>query len=69
MGAVSHYLHLYVKCFCADVSASQAIGNGIPLGAIVATTEIANILTHQNYLNPFGGSCVYFCGTCCSQSD
>ena len=34
----------------------QGIGNGIPLGAVVTTPEIAKVLTHRNYFNTFGGN-------------
>lgn len=34
----------------------QGIGNGIPLGAVVTTREIAKVLTAANYFNTFGGS-------------
>lgn len=34
----------------------QGIGNGIPIGAVVTTPEIANVLTHRNYFNTFGGN-------------
>lgn len=34
----------------------QGIGNGIPLGAVVTTPEIAKALTHRNYFNTFGGN-------------
>lgn len=34
----------------------QGIGNGFPLGAVVTTPEIAEVLTHRNYFNTFGGN-------------
>lgn len=34
----------------------QGIGNGIPLGAVVTTPEIAEVLTRRNYFNTFGGN-------------
>lgn len=34
----------------------QGIGNGIPLGAVVTTPEIAQVLTRRNYFNTFGGN-------------
>lgn len=34
----------------------QSIGNGIPLGAVVTTPEIAKALTRRNYFNTFGGN-------------
>ncbi|KAL8224741.1 hypothetical protein R6Q57_017298 [Mikania cordata] len=38
------------------VSMAKGIGNGIPLGAVVTTSEIANVLTRRNYFNTFGGN-------------
>lgn len=35
---------------------SQGIGNGIPLGAVVTTPEIASVLTRRSYFNTFGGN-------------
>lgn len=34
----------------------QGIGNGIPLGAVVTTPEIAQALTRRSYFNTFGGN-------------
>jgi hypothetical protein len=34
----------------------QGIGNGIPLGAVVTTPEIAKVLTCRSYFNTFGGN-------------
>lgn len=34
----------------------QGIGNGIPLGAVVTTPEIAQVLTQRSYFNTFGGN-------------
>lgn len=39
-------------CFCFW----QGIGNGIPLGAVVTTPEIAKVLTQSSYFNTFGGN-------------
>ena len=36
--------------------ATQGIGNGIPLGAVVTTPEIAQVLTRRSYFNTFGGN-------------
>jgi 4-aminobutyrate aminotransferase-like enzyme len=36
--------------------ATQGIGNGIPLGAVVTTPEIAQVLTRRCYFNTFGGN-------------
>lgn len=49
------YAHLYcwlVSQFCFW----QGIGNGIPLGAVVTTPEIAKVLTQRSYFNTFGGN-------------
>ena len=40
----------------------QGIGNGIPIGAIVTTPEIAQVLTRRNYFNTFGGNPVCTAG-------
>lgn len=40
----------------------QGIGNGIPLGAVVTTPEIAQVLTRRNYFNTFGGNPVCTAG-------
>lgn len=34
----------------------QGIGNGTPLGAVVTTPEVAEVLTRRNYFNTFGGN-------------
>ncbi|KAM0001559.1 putative alanine--glyoxylate transaminase [Helianthus debilis subsp. tardiflorus] len=38
------------------VTMAKGIGNGIPLGAVVTTPEIATVLTRRNYFNTFGGN-------------
>ncbi|CAI9107107.1 OLC1v1006395C1 [Oldenlandia corymbosa var. corymbosa] len=38
------------------VTMAKGIGNGIPIGAVVTTPEIANVLTRRNYFNTFGGN-------------
>ncbi|KAL3356745.1 hypothetical protein AABB24_017416, partial [Solanum stoloniferum] len=38
------------------VTMAKGIGNGIPLGAVVTTPEIAEVLCHSNYFNTFGGN-------------
>ncbi|XP_076922193.1 alanine--glyoxylate aminotransferase 2 homolog 2, mitochondrial-like [Bidens hawaiensis] len=38
------------------VTMAKGIGNGIPLGAVVTTPEIAAVLTRRNYFNTFGGN-------------
>ncbi|KAK7395008.1 hypothetical protein VNO78_15549 [Psophocarpus tetragonolobus] len=38
------------------VTVAKSIGNGIPLGAVVTTPEIAKALTRRSYFNTFGGN-------------
>lgn len=38
------------------VTMAKGIGNGIPLGAVVTTPQIAEVLTRRNYFNTFGGN-------------
>ncbi|KAF8007693.1 hypothetical protein BT93_K1632 [Corymbia citriodora subsp. variegata] len=38
------------------VTMAKGIGNGIPLGAVVTTPKIAEVLTRRNYFNTFGGN-------------
>ncbi|KAJ7950082.1 alanine--glyoxylate aminotransferase 2-like 2, mitochondrial-like [Quillaja saponaria] len=38
------------------VTMAKGIGNGIPLGAVVTTPEIAGVLTRRSYFNTFGGN-------------
>ncbi|KAE8099061.1 hypothetical protein FH972_017071 [Carpinus fangiana] len=38
------------------VTMAKGIGNGIPLGAVVTTPEIAEVLTRRQYFNTFGGN-------------
>ncbi|KAL9236172.1 hypothetical protein vseg_010873 [Gypsophila vaccaria] len=38
------------------VTMAKGIGNGIPLGAVVTTPEIASVLTRRSYFNTFGGN-------------
>jgi len=38
------------------VTMAKGIGNGIPLGAVVTTPEIAQVLTRRCYFNTFGGN-------------
>lgn len=40
----------------------QGIGNGIPLGAVVTTPEIAQVLARRIYNNTFGGNPVCTAG-------
>lgn len=34
----------------------QGIGNRIPIGAVITTPEIAEVLTRRSYFNTFGGN-------------
>ncbi|GFY81674.1 similar to PYRIMIDINE 4 [Actinidia rufa] len=38
------------------VTMAKGVGNGIPLGAVVTTPEIAKVLTRRSYFNTFGGN-------------
>ncbi|XP_022893500.1 alanine--glyoxylate aminotransferase 2 homolog 3, mitochondrial-like [Olea europaea var. sylvestris] len=38
------------------VTMAKGIGNGIPLGAVVTTPEVAEVLTRRCYFNTFGGN-------------
>ena len=38
------------------VTMAKGIGNGIPLGAVVTTPEVAEVLTRRSYFNTFGGN-------------
>ncbi|XP_073143172.1 alanine--glyoxylate aminotransferase 2 homolog 3, mitochondrial-like [Henckelia pumila] len=38
------------------VTMAKGIGNGIPLGAVVTTPEIAQVLSRRSYFNTFGGN-------------
>ncbi|KAL0338103.1 UNVERIFIED_CONTAM: Alanine--glyoxylate aminotransferase 23, mitochondrial [Sesamum angustifolium] len=38
------------------VTMAKGIGNGIPLGAVVTTPKIAEVLTRRSYFNTFGGN-------------
>uniref|UniRef100_A0A0E0KDH9 alanine--glyoxylate transaminase n=1 Tax=Oryza punctata TaxID=4537 RepID=A0A0E0KDH9_ORYPU len=44
------------------VTMAKGIGNGIPLGAVVTTPEIARVLTRRCYFNTFGGNPVCTAG-------
>ncbi|KAK4407666.1 Alanine--glyoxylate aminotransferase 23, mitochondrial [Sesamum angolense] len=41
------------------VTMAKGIGNGIPLGAVVTTPEIAKVLACRNYYNTYGGNPVF----------
>jgi len=59
MAKVHHY---HDSCIVINLSSSiliwilQGIGNGIPLGAVVTTPEIAGVLSRRSYFNTFGGN-------------
>ncbi|XP_057808270.1 alanine--glyoxylate aminotransferase 2 homolog 3, mitochondrial-like [Salvia miltiorrhiza] len=38
------------------VTMAKGIGNGIPLGAVVTTPKVAEVLTQRSYFNTFGGN-------------
>ncbi|CAH9117570.1 unnamed protein product [Cuscuta epithymum] len=44
------------------VTMAKGIGNGIPLGAVVTTAEVAKVLTDRSYFNTFGGNPVCTAG-------
>lgn len=44
------------------VTMAKGIGNGIPIGAVVTTPEIAQVLVRRNYFNTFGGNPVCAAG-------
>ncbi|XP_022888551.1 alanine--glyoxylate aminotransferase 2 homolog 2, mitochondrial-like [Olea europaea var. sylvestris] len=53
----SHFWGFEVHGVVPDiVTMAKGIGNGIPLGAVVTTSEIAEVLTHRTYFNTFGGN-------------
>jgi alanine-glyoxylate transaminase/(R)-3-amino-2-methylpropionate-pyruvate transaminase len=53
----SHFWGFENKGVVPDiVTLAKGIGNGIPLGAVVTTPEIAQVLTRRNYFNTFGGN-------------
>ncbi|XP_051134489.1 alanine--glyoxylate aminotransferase 2 homolog 3, mitochondrial-like [Andrographis paniculata] len=38
------------------VTMAKGIGNGVPLGAVITTREVAKVLAERNYFNTFGGN-------------
>lgn len=38
------------------VTMAKGIGNGIPLGAVVTSRKVAEVLTQRSYFNTFGGN-------------
>ncbi|RRT76627.1 hypothetical protein B296_00021997 [Ensete ventricosum] len=71
MKRLQHSTVLYLNHAIADFAEALAsklpgdlkgIGNGIPIGAVVTTPEIAQVLTYRNYFNTFGGNPVCTAG-------
>lgn len=53
----SHFWSFEAQGVTPDiVTMAKGIGNGIPLGAVVTTPEIAKVLTRRNFFNTFGGN-------------
>lgn len=46
----------FILYLAKSITYIQGIGNGIPLGAVVTTPQIAEVLTHRTYFNTFGGN-------------
>lgn len=55
---MSHHIVVFVffNCIC------QGIGNGLPLGAVVTTPEIASVMAQKIQFNTFGGNPVCSAG-------
>lgn len=52
-------IHHHGSCIIIIVNSNlnlQGIGNGIPLGAVMTTPEIAGVLSRRSYFNTFGGN-------------
>lgn len=45
-----------VHCPFLLLSYKQGIGNAMPLGAVLTTPEVAEVLVHCSYFNTFGGN-------------
>ncbi|GMH19647.1 hypothetical protein Nepgr_021488 [Nepenthes gracilis] len=59
----SHYWGFETQGVVPDiVTMAKGIGNGLPLGAVVTTPEIANVLAHKIQFNTFGGNPVCSAG-------
>eukprot|EP01018_Ginkgo_biloba_P014953 Gb_08982 [translate_table: standard] len=59
----SHYWGFETQGVVPDiVTMAKGIGNGLPLGAVVTTPEIANVLTQRFHFNTFGGNPVCSAG-------
>lgn len=53
----SHFWGFQTQGVVPDiVTMAKGIGNGIPLGAVVTTPKIAEVLTRRSYFNTFGGN-------------
>ncbi|WOL20275.1 hypothetical protein Cni_G29079 [Canna indica] len=60
---VSHYWGFETQGVIPDiVTMAKGIGNGLPLGAIVTTPEIASVMSQKIQFNTFGGNPVCFAG-------
>ncbi|KAH9300566.1 hypothetical protein KI387_012149, partial [Taxus chinensis] len=59
----SHYWGFQTQGVVPDiVTMAKGIGNGLPLGAVVTTPEIASVLTQRIQFNTFGGNPVCSAG-------
>ncbi|XP_024967299.1 alanine--glyoxylate aminotransferase 2 homolog 2, mitochondrial-like [Cynara cardunculus var. scolymus] len=59
----SHFWGFEAQGVVPDIiTMAKGIGNGLPLGAVVTTLEIAKVLTSHGYLNTFGGNPVSTAG-------
>uniref|UniRef100_A0A0D6R0N5 alanine--glyoxylate transaminase n=1 Tax=Araucaria cunninghamii TaxID=56994 RepID=A0A0D6R0N5_ARACU len=59
----SHYWGFQTQGVVPDiVTMAKGIGNGLPLGAVVTTLEIANVMTKRIQFNTFGGNPVCSAG-------
>ncbi|GLJ29910.1 hypothetical protein SUGI_0591320 [Cryptomeria japonica] len=59
----SHYWGFQTQGVLPDiVTMAKGIGNGLPLGAVVTTPEIANVMTQRIQFNTFGGNPVCSAG-------
>ncbi|KAJ4704300.1 alanine--glyoxylate aminotransferase 2-like 2, mitochondrial-like [Melia azedarach] len=53
----SHFWGFQAQGVVPDiVTMAKGIGNGIPLGAVVTTPDVAEVLTGRSYFNTFGGN-------------
>eukprot|EP00249_Psilotum_nudum_P000760 c12866_g1_i1 orf=312-1760(+) len=59
----SHYWGFEIQGVIPDiVTMAKGIGNGLPLGAVVTTPEIASVLSRRIHFNTFGGNPVSAAG-------